>query len=86
MRNLLFRHIVKSRFLASALRAPLGMTAVPGELNALLTRALIYILLTSAEPILFVLRNFACPTNVKKTYIMRGCPGKKIMGYIHGFH
>ena len=34
VRNLLFRHIVKSRFLDSALRAPLGMTAVPGELNS----------------------------------------------------
>ena len=30
---MLFRHIVKSRFLASALRAPLGMTAISGELN-----------------------------------------------------
>ena len=35
VRNLLFRHIFKSRFLASALRAPLGMTAVPGKLNYL---------------------------------------------------
>jgi hypothetical protein len=34
VRNLLFRHRIKSRFLDSALRAPLGMTRVPEQRQA----------------------------------------------------